>query len=132
MLLRSLLRRQPQNQAFPTFARLNATLRLHHSFPSFHALHHHALKHSINGGRVLLPRRQFSTIIQQSKWHQRVKYWLTKTTLPWSSEELLTLASWLLFSQTMFVVLGTTTFVSLVLTIANSLSFQGFSLLIRL
>jgi hypothetical protein len=54
-----------------------------------------------------------------------LRYALTKSLRPWTLDDVFALSSWLFLSQTVFILVGTTTFVSLFLGAANSLKFQG-------
>jgi distribution and morphology protein 31 len=45
---------------------------------------------------------------------------------PMKVDDVMALVSWIFVSQAAFVLVGTTSFVSIVLFLANTLSFQGF------
>ncbi|RKP27063.1 mitochondrial distribution and morphology protein family 31/32, partial [Syncephalis pseudoplumigaleata] len=55
-----------------------------------------------------------------------VKYTLMKRHRPWSVDDVLALFSWIFMSNAAFILVGTTTFASLLLALANSLQFQEF------
>ncbi|KAI0218055.1 Mitochondrial distribution and morphology protein 31, mitochondrial precursor [Massospora cicadina] len=54
----------------------------------------------------------------------RLRRLLFKTARPWTLDDIFAMLSWVLLSNTFFVLAGTTTFFSLVLGLANSLKFQ--------
>jgi hypothetical protein len=55
----------------------------------------------------------------------RIKYPLMKQIRPWTLNDVTALFSWLFLGHTVWLLLGTTSFVSLILWLANSLQFQG-------
>ncbi|KAG0231153.1 Mitochondrial distribution and morphology protein 31, mitochondrial precursor [Actinomortierella wolfii] len=56
----------------------------------------------------------------------RLKLLLMRQIRPWRVDDFIAVFSWAFLANVMFVLLGTTTFVSLVLAALNSLQFQGF------
>ncbi|KAF9976600.1 Mitochondrial distribution and morphology protein 31, mitochondrial precursor [Actinomortierella ambigua] len=56
----------------------------------------------------------------------RLKLLLMRQIRPWRVDDFIAVFSWAFLANAMFVLLGTTTFVSLVLAALNSLQFQGF------
>src|SRR5262249_19254256 len=56
----------------------------------------------------------------------RIKYILMRQHRPWTSDDVLALLSWIFMSNAAFFFIGTTTFVSIILALANSLQFQEF------
>ncbi|KXN71359.1 mitochondrial distribution and morphology protein family 31/32 [Conidiobolus coronatus NRRL 28638] len=55
-----------------------------------------------------------------------VKRLLFRYDRPWTLDDIMAIFSWIFLSQTMFILAGTTTFVSLLLALGNSLQFQDF------
>lgn len=55
----------------------------------------------------------------------RIKYPLMRQMRPWTLNDVTALFSWLFLGHTVWLLLGTTSFVSLILWLANSLQFQG-------
>lgn len=55
----------------------------------------------------------------------RIKYPLMRQIRPWTLNDVTALFSWLFLGHTVWLLLGTTSFVSLILWLANSLQFQG-------
>lgn len=83
-----------------------------------------------------ISRLQDSNILEKSgPLSQRFKKMLIKHR-PWSSDDFVALFSWIFVGNTLFILAGTTTFISILLAISNGLSFQGkdlyFSHLIRI
>lgn len=54
-----------------------------------------------------------------------IKYALMRPIRPWTVDDVLALFSWAFGGTTLFILIGTTTFTSLILALANSLQFQG-------
>lgn len=55
----------------------------------------------------------------------RIKYPLMRQIRPWTLNDATALFSWLFLGHTVWLLVGTTSFVSLILWLANSLQFQG-------
>ncbi|RKP13817.1 mitochondrial distribution and morphology protein family 31/32, partial [Piptocephalis cylindrospora] len=55
-----------------------------------------------------------------------IKYALMRPIRPWTVDDVLALFSWAFGGTTLFILIGTTTFTSLILALANSLQFQEF------
>lgn len=55
----------------------------------------------------------------------RIKYPLMRQIRPWTLNDATALFSWLFLGHTVWLLVGTTSFVSLLLWLANSLQFQG-------
>ncbi len=55
----------------------------------------------------------------------RIKYPLMRQNRPWTLNDATALFSWLFLGHTVWLLVGTTSFVSIVLWISNSLQFQG-------
>jgi hypothetical protein len=55
-----------------------------------------------------------------------IKYVLMRQHRPWTVDDILALFSWIFMSNAAFILVGTTTFVSILLALANSLQFQEF------
>ncbi|KAI9596486.1 mitochondrial distribution and morphology protein family 31/32 [Syncephalis fuscata] len=58
--------------------------------------------------------------------YAHIKYTLMKRHRPWSADDILALFSWIFMSNAAFILVGTTTFASLLLALANSLQIQEF------
>ncbi|KAJ3283391.1 Mitochondrial distribution and morphology protein 31, mitochondrial precursor [Borealophlyctis nickersoniae] len=56
----------------------------------------------------------------------RVRLFLTGQVRPWKMDDILALGSWIFVGHTVFILAGTTTFVSLVIAVINSLQFQEY------
>ncbi|CAG8653528.1 6117_t:CDS:2, partial [Ambispora leptoticha] len=56
----------------------------------------------------------------------RIKLLLMRQVRPFTMEDIMALFSWVFVGNTLFIVIGTTTFVSLILATANTLQFQEF------
>ncbi|KAI8867706.1 mitochondrial distribution and morphology protein family 31/32, partial [Ramicandelaber brevisporus] len=56
-----------------------------------------------------------------------LRFALTRTKRPWTTDDILAMISWILMSNVAFFLLASTTFVSLVLFVINSLQFQEFA-----
>lgn len=59
------------------------------------------------------------------RWKIRIKYPLMRQMRPWTLNDITALFSWLFLGQSIWLLVGTTSFVSLILWTANSLQFQG-------
>ncbi|KAK9704633.1 Mitochondrial distribution and morphology protein 31, mitochondrial precursor, partial [Basidiobolus ranarum] len=55
-----------------------------------------------------------------------IQYALMRQVRPWTADDIFALFSWIFLSHTLFIAVGTTTFVSVVLALANSLQVQEF------
>ncbi|KAJ1987306.1 Mitochondrial distribution and morphology protein 31, mitochondrial precursor [Dimargaris cristalligena] len=55
-----------------------------------------------------------------------IRYALTRSFRPWTVDDMLGIFSWIFLSNTLFILIGTTTFFSLLLAIANGLSFEDY------
>ncbi|RKP04347.1 hypothetical protein CXG81DRAFT_655, partial [Caulochytrium protostelioides] len=78
-----------------------------------------AFQHAREALRVHMP----------SFWHRlgvRLKLVLMGRPRPWKVDDVLALFSWIFVGHALFLLIGTTTFVSLVLFVANSLHFQEY------
>lgn len=58
------------------------------------------------------------------RWKIRIKYPLMRQMRPWTLNDITALFSWLFLGQSLWLLVGTTSFVSLILWTANSLQFQ--------
>ncbi|KAJ9079829.1 Mitochondrial distribution and morphology protein 31, mitochondrial precursor, variant 2 [Entomophthora muscae] len=67
-----------------------------------------------------------SNIQPASNSDGRIKKFLFKTTRPWTLDDIFAMFSWVLLSNSFFILAGTTTFFSLLLGLANSLEFHEF------
>lgn len=63
--------------------------------------------------------------IRQMSYRARFRAMLIRDRAKWTVDDALALLSWIFVSHTLFFVVGTTSFVSLGLAVANSLQFQG-------
>ncbi|KAJ1930537.1 Mitochondrial distribution and morphology protein 31, mitochondrial precursor [Tieghemiomyces parasiticus] len=61
-----------------------------------------------------------------ARWRIHIRYALTRGFRPWTVDDILGIFSWIFVSNALFVLIGTTTFFSLVLAIANGLSFEDY------
>lgn len=55
----------------------------------------------------------------------RIRLFLMGSNRPWRADDIFALFSWIFMGHTVFLLVGTTTFLSLLLGVANSLQFQG-------
>ncbi|KAJ1958525.1 Mitochondrial distribution and morphology protein 31, mitochondrial precursor [Dispira parvispora] len=55
-----------------------------------------------------------------------IRFLLMRSFRPWTVDDILGIFSWIFLSNTVFILVGTTTFVSIVLAIANGLSFEDY------
>ncbi|KAI9164241.1 Mitochondrial distribution and morphology protein 31, mitochondrial precursor [Blastocladiella emersonii ATCC 22665] len=94
-----------------------------------------ALRRAFSTTRTAAPRRAHSTSIPPDppslrsffrilRW--RFKVLFRRTSRPWTADELLAMFSWLFVGNSLFILVGTTSFTSVALWLANSLQFQEF------
>ncbi|TPX38470.1 hypothetical protein SeLEV6574_g07772 [Synchytrium endobioticum] len=74
----------------------------------------------------ILSRREIIASVQGfwTRQYLRVRLFLTGHLRPWKTDDLLALFSWMLVGNLVWILIGTTTFVSLILLIANSVQGQ--------
>lgn len=86
------------------------------------------------GGGNHLPTSKAELLAQARGFFERlkirIKYPLMRQIRPWTLNDATALFSWLFLGHTVWLLVGTTSFVSLTLWIANSLQFQGESILL--
>lgn len=103
------MHRQQQHQ-------LVLTRRVHNSASSQQPVH---LPHRPSKEELMAQARGFI-----ERWKIRIKYPLMRQMRPWTLNDVTALFSWLFLGQTLWLLVGTTSFVSLILWTANSLQFQ--------
>jgi hypothetical protein len=83
---------------------------------------------SINPNRCLNFRHSYNSSGRRLYTNENknpVRNVLMRQRRRWTLDDVFAMLSWLFVSQTLFIVLGTTTFCSLILFVINSLRFQG-------
>ena len=121
MLLRPYARPPTLDKTFrvervPTMARRHQ--HLHLSKRSYSHMPH--LPHRPTKAEVLAQARGFF-----ERLRVRVRFILMRSMRPWTLNDIGAVFSWVFLGQTVWLLVGTTSFVSLILWTANSLQFQG-------
>jgi hypothetical protein len=77
--------------------------------------------------QITPPHPTLRSFLNMLGW--RFKVLFMRRSRPWTVDEFLALGSWLFLGNSMFLLFGTTSFVSLILWAANGLQFQGMILI---